>query len=472
MAALKEWQKIGHPARLWHPLSENRVQCELCPRACKISAGRTGTCRVRRNENGSLVTLNYGKSVPMTQECIETEAVYHYAPGEQILSLGNIGCMLRCDFCQNWTTSQARYVQDSHVMYYSPEDVVNYALKHNIRVLSWTYNDPVVWHEFVMDTAALARQHGIKNLYKSAFYIGEKGIDDLLNVMDIFSISLKSMQDSFYRKHTAGRLQPILDGIKQVYAARQGGTGPHLEVSNLCVTGRNDNLTESRLVSDWMLNHLDAEIPLHYVRFHPDYRYTHVERTSVPFLEQARQQAIADGMRYVYLGNVYNTTSTNSYCPDCQALWVQRTGLIARSFLRNGCCPQCGKSSPIQLPWQDSAIEPVVHQIPQDFICSTHMFRGPIQACHVEQEKESELFYQFVSASGEPIGEIGTNSCIRFMLSKSDDKAEGIRLYHPAENKLQVFEVYDRAHFPVTDAEQTHLASEDVPLNFISIRGR
>lgn len=158
MAILKQWQQTSHPARLWHPISNSRIQCELCPRACKINLGRVGTCKVRRNENGRLVTLNYGKSVPMTQESIETEAVYHYAPGERILSLGNIGCMLRCDFCQNWTTSQARYVQDSHVAYYRPEDVVNYALKHNIRVLSWTYNDPVVWHEFVMDTAKLARE--------------------------------------------------------------------------------------------------------------------------------------------------------------------------------------------------------------------------------------------------------------------------------------------------------------------------
>lgn len=472
MAVVKQWQKTGHPARLWHSLPDSAIQCELCPRACKISVGRTGTCRMRRNENGSLVSLNYGKSVPMTQECIETEAVYHYTPGEQILSLGNIGCMLRCDFCQNWTTSQARYVQDSNVMYYSPEDVVNYALKHNIRVLSWTYNDPIVWHEFVMDTARLARQHGLKNLYKSAFYISEKGIDDLLEVMDIFSISLKSMQDSFYRKFTSGRLQPILDGIKQVYAARKGGNGPHLEVSNLCVTGRNDNLTETRRVSDWMLNNLDAEIPLHYVRFHPDYRYTNVERTSIPFLEQARQQAIDDGMRYVYLGNVFDTQSANSSCPECQTQWVQRSGLIAQSFLDNGHCPQCGIQSPILLPWQVEKTKPVIAEIPSGLVCSTHMFRGAIQACHVEQSNDSQLFYQFISATGQPVGEVGSNSCDRFMLSKSDERAEGIRLYHPENNKCQIFEVYDRAHFPVTGAEQTNKASEDVPLTFLPLRGR
>ncbi|GKX61142.1 AmmeMemoRadiSam system radical SAM enzyme [Leminorella grimontii] len=470
--ARKQWQQTGYSARLWRPLADNAIRCELCPRSCKIIPGRTGTCRMRRNENGSLVSLNYGKSVPMTQESIETEAVYHYAPGEKILSLGNIGCMLHCDFCQNWTTSQARYVQDNNVMYYSPEDVVNYALKHNIRVLSWTYNDPVVWHEFVMETAKLGRERGLKNLYKSAFYISEKGIDELLGVMDIFSISLKSMQDSFYRKHTGGRLAPILDGIKQVYDARKGGSGPHLEISNLCVTGRNDSLTESRRVSDWMLNHLDEEIPLHYVRFHPDYRYTDVERTSIPFLEQARVNALADGMRYVYLGNVYGTDSANSYCPDCQTQWVKRNGLVAHSFLKDGCCPNCGKRSPIVLPWGDKNPLSEGIRIPADLSCSTHMFRGAIQACHIEQDEGATLYYQFISSDGQPVGEVGMNGCARFMLSKSDDKAAGIQLYHPEKSDIRLFEVYDRAHFPVMSAEQTQGTSEDVPITFHPLQGR
>lgn len=472
MAILKQWQQTGYPARLWHPISGNRIQCELCPRACKISLGRTGTCRVRRNENGSLISLNYGKSVPMTKESIETEAVYHYAPGESILSLGNIGCMLRCDFCQNWTTSQARYVQDSHVAYYSPEDVVNYALKHNIRVLSWTYNDPVVWHEFVIETAKLARQHGLKNLYKSAFYISEKGIDELLEVMDIFSVSLKSMQDSFYRKHTGGRLQPILDGIKQVYAARQSGQGPHLEVSNLCVTGRNDTLEEVKKVSDWMLTHLDAEIPLHYVRFHPDYRYTDVERTSIAFLEQARQQALNDGMRYVYVGNVFDTQSANSYCPECNELWVKRSGLIAHNYLEQGLCPNCKIPSPILLPWNNEQATKGELTIPTGLSCLTYMFRGAVQACHIEQASESEIYYQFISAEGTAVSAIGTNRCHRFMLSKSSDLAAGIRLYHHQDKPAQIFEVYDRAHFPVTGIESSYQGSEDIPVSMIPLRSR
>src|SRR5262249_5521719 len=157
-----------------------------------------------------------GKSVAMTKETIETEAVYHWAPGEAILSLGNIGCMMKCDFCHNWQTSQARLARDEDIFAYTPEEVVEYALRHGIRLLSWTYNDRVVWHEFVLDTARLGRKHGLKNLYKSAFYITPRAIDELIEVIDIFSISLKSMDEEFYVRVTGGRLQPVLDGIEQV----------------------------------------------------------------------------------------------------------------------------------------------------------------------------------------------------------------------------------------------------------------
>src|SRR5690606_22129564 len=180
-------------------------------------------------------------------------------------------------------------------------------------------------HEFVVDTARLARAHGLVNLYKSAFYIGPRAVDELLEVIDIFSLSLKSMNEEHYRRHTGGALQPVLDAIEQVYRAR----GPHLELSNLCVTGRNDTLEESRKIARWMLEHLDADVPLHYVRFHPDYQYTHVGRTPVPFLEEARRAALAEGRRYVYLGNVFDTESVDTRCAGCGELLVRRYGLTA-----------------------------------------------------------------------------------------------------------------------------------------------
>lgn len=464
----QEWKKSSHPASLWQSLDNHRTKCLLCPRGCVRPEGESGFCGVRKNIGGSLHTLNYGKSVPMTRESIETEAVFHYAPGESILSLGNIGCMMSCDFCQNWTTSQARLVRDTDITSYTPEDVVDYALRHGIRVLSWTYNDPVVWHEFVLETARLGRAAGLKNLYKSAFYITEKAIDELIEVMDIFSISLKSMSSDFYSKVTRGELYPVLEGIKQVHAAGKNGNGPHLEVSNLCVTGRNDNLDDSRRVARWMLENLDADVPLHYVRFHPDFLYTHVERTSIPFLEKARLDAIDQGVRFVYVGNVHGTPSANTYCPGCNATIVARYGLAAKvaGLLPDGKCAQCGTAVPLVLPWGVATNGENI-TIPENLQSFVHHFRGPIQSCHIEQDYEEKVYFQFEDAGGKKLGAPAMSACLRFMISSGYEEAVKVRIFHTEGKAPKVFEVYDRAHFPVLTAEETRCADQNVPLQAV-----
>lgn len=459
----------SQPARLWEPLEGGRVQCHLSPRECKIPEGGLGFCGVRYNDGGRLVTLNYGKSVPMTQETIETEAVYHFAPGARILSMGNIGCMMKCDFCHNWQTSQARLARDQDIVAYSPEEVVDYALRHDIGVLSWTYNDPVVWHEFVVDTARLARRHGLLNLYKSAFYIGPQAVDELLEVIDIFSLSLKSMNPEHYRKHTGGTLQPVLDAILQVYRAR----GPHLELSNLCVTGRNDTLEESDAVARWILDHLDADVPLHYVRFHPDYQYTHVPRTSVPFLEEARRSAIAMGMRYVYVGNVYDTESVNTWCAGCGELLVRRYGLTAAVHLRDGACPRCALPAPIRTPALRTGGAPAgAGGAATDLVELHHQFRGAVQSIHIEQDTESPVTYQFVDGAGAPVGEPAASSCRRFMISKAYPEAAGVRVTHAAGRAPRVYEVFDRAHFPTVDLATAVAATDERPLPLHTRRPR
>jgi len=455
----------SHPARLWEPLGDQRVQCHLSPRECKIPEGGLGFCGVRYNDGGKLVTLNYGKSVPMTQETIETEAVYHYAPGAHILSMGNIGCMMKCDFCHNWQTSQARLARDQDIVAYTPEQVVEYALRHDIGILSWTYNDPVVWHEFVIDTARLGRKHGLKNLFKSAFYIGPRAVDELLEVIDIFSLSLKSMTAEHYRRYTGGTLQPVLDAILQVYRAK----GPHLEISNLCVTERNDTLEESLKVAHWMLEHLDAEVPLHYVRFHPDYKYTHVGRTSIPFLEEARLAAIEAGMKYVYVGNVYDTPSVNTTCPGCGELLVERYGLTARVNLDGNRCPKCALVTPI-VPW----VQPVRRAAAEviETVELRHDFRGGVQAIHIEQDRESTVHYQFIDATGAAVGLPASSSCTRFMISKAYAGATGVRVSHAPDVVPRVFEVFDRAHFPTVDLATAVSTSDERPLPLLMPRAR
>lgn len=449
------------PARLWSAGEGGRVRCDLSPHQCNIPVGGLGFCGVRYNDGGKLVTLNYGKSVPMTQESIETEAVYHYAPGAPILSMGNIGCMMKCDFCHNWQTSQARLARDRDIVAYTPEQVVEYALRHGIEILSWTYNDPVVWHEFVMDTARLARKHGLKNLYKSAFYIGPQAVDELLEVIDIFSLSLKSMNPEHYRKHTGGLLQPVLDATLQVYRARAGGRGPHLELSNLCVTGRNDTLEESRKVARWMLDHLDADIPLHYVRFHPDFKYTGVERTDIGFLEQARLEAMAMGMRYVYVGNVTDTASTNTLCAGCGEVLVERYGLNAHVRLRDGACPRCARPGPIVAPLLRDA--PAVAAPQAGLLEVVHHFRGAISAVHVEQATESLVEFAFVDAQGQMVGQPGRSTCTRFLISKAHPSAVSVRIRHQPGQAPRLFEVYDRAHFPTLDVGQAPPADDRMP---------
>ena len=436
----------SHPARLWSPGEDGRVTCHLSPRECNIPPGGLGFCGVRHNDGGRLVTLNYGKSVAMTRESIESEAVYHYAPGEPILSLGNIGCMMACDYCHNWQTSQARLARDADIRAYTSEEIVAYAVRHGIRVLSWTYNDPVVWQEFVVNTARLARSHGLINLYKSAFYIGPRAVDELLEVMDIFSLSLKSMDPEFYRKHTKGRLEPVLAAIEQVHASPRR---PHLELSNLCVTGRNDNLSDARDIAAWMLDRLGPDVPLHYVRFHPDFKYTDVERTSIPFLEEARRQALAMGLRHVYVGNVPDTDSASTRC-TCGELLVERRGTAARRFLAGGTCPACGARSSLVLPWPERAA-PATSGL-DGRAHATFWFRAGVQAFHVEQDGEDEILYQLVDGEGDSVGALDSVTCTRFLIANSAAGARGVRVYHPPTRPPRVLEVLDRAHFPTGDA--------------------
>ncbi len=336
------WRQTHHPARFWSREGEGEdapVRCHLSPRGCRLRPGQRGFCGVRQNLGGELRSLNYGKAVQATQEFVETEAVYHYAPGAPILSLGNLGCMMNCDYCHNWTTSQARFVDDADVRLYTPASVVERCLELGIRILSWTYNDPVVWQEFVVDTARMARLHGIRNLYKSALYIQAAPLDELIECMDIFSVSLKSMDQGFYRRLTKGELAPVLAGIERIAAS-----GRHLEISNLMVTDGNDSEADALRVARYVLDHTPAGTPLHFVRFHPDYKMTSVARTPIDRLERAREAALALGVRHVYLGNVADHPGLDTRCPGCRATVLMRRGsqVVPGALDPLGHCRDCG----------------------------------------------------------------------------------------------------------------------------------
>jgi pyruvate formate lyase activating enzyme len=446
------WRDTFRDAQLWHPLEGGSVQCRLSPRGCRMREGQAGFCGVRRNVGGRLRTLNYGKSTHATQEFVETEALHHFAPGARILSMGNVGCMMACDYCHNWQTSQARHVRDRDVHEYTAEDVVALCLERDIPILSWTYNDPVVWHEFVMETSRLARRHGLRTLYKSAFYISAEAAHELTDVIDVFSLSLKSMDPEFYRRLTKGTLPPVLEAIDVV--AR---SGRHLEISNLLVTDANDGEDDARRVADWVLEHGGPELPLHYVRFHPDYKYLGVPRTPIERLERARAVALERGLKYVYLGNVFDHPGTHTQCPSCGTRVVSRFGMTTRveALRRDGACAACGARLPFSAldvtfreaaPAPDAALSGTVRE-------QTHTWDGAIVSLHVEARNAAGVrrFLRVERLGGEAAAEtvgFAAGASHRFVVSRSASDERGIRVVSEADLEVRVMHLLDRAHFP------------------------
>jgi pyruvate formate lyase activating enzyme len=463
------WKDNPYPARLSEELGDGVVRCHLSPRNCKIRPDQHGFCMVRANHGGRLVSLNYGRSVHATEETIETEAVFHYSPGEPILSMGNIGCMLNCDYCHNWKTSQARFVADDDVYHYTPAEVVDIARRHGVRVLSWTYNDPVVWHEFVTETAALARRAGMVNLFKSAFFISAEAIEELLPVIDIFSISVKSMDPRYYRKLTKGWIEPVLEGTRQVHRA-----GKHVEVSTLMVTDLSDDEKTARAIATFVGEELDPGVPLHFVRFHPDYKMTDTRRTPVDRLEQARRVALDMGIRHVYLGNVYDTDATTTWCHACGHEQVTRYGLNARlvGVTGEGLCARCGQRSGLRL-LAPRPPEETVPALPEGQRLERADFRwhGDVRSLHVQVRNDTgaeQVVYQRRlgpdPAPGWKLLRLRAGESYRFIAAKATPAEVGVEVAVPAGVRSSLHEVFDRAHFPTVEVTRGSLNDDVSPL--------
>lgn len=464
------WTDTYSSAQLYAILDDGRVQCRLCPRKCRIAEGNTGFCGVRGTRGGRLVTLTYGKGVHITEEVIETEAVNHFAPGARILSAGNIGCNLNCWYCQNWKTSQTKYVENKDVYTYRPEDIVETALRHNIGVLSWTYNDPIIWHEFLIETARLAQQAGLINLFKSAFYISEEAVEALLPYIDIFSLSLKSMDEQYYRETTGGHLQPVLDGIKQVHRA-----GKHLEISNLMITDISDTEESGRKIAEWVLENLGPTIPLHYVRFHPEYQLRQTVRTPIARLRRAKEIAREIGIEHVYLGNVYDVAETSTFCQGCGALLVKRYGLTTQmcEIDTAGACTRCGRDAHITVAEKLSRMQPTVDTLPPHRLhLHSYSWRGDICSVHVQLENPTEVpadvFHRMSSTDGSSAHwstvTVHPGESYRFVIAKGDPSDTGTEIAVPDAMIFHSHELFDRAHFPTVPMEEAIAVDDQTPL--------
>ena len=319
----------------------NRVNCQLCPRSCVITEGLRGNCGVRENRGGKLHTMVYGNPCAVHVDPIEKKPFYHFNPGSPALSLATAGCNLHCLYCQNWTLSQVT-PEETKNYDLPPEQVVAVALAQNCPIISYTYSEPTVFYEYMLTTARLARAQGILNTVISAGYINTPPLRELCHAVDAIKIDLKSFNKEFYMKVCSATLGPVLETLKTIHEE-----GVHLEIVNLVVPTLNDDEDELREMAGWILDNVGPDVPIHFSRFHPQYKLTNLPPTPVETLERAREIAMDAGIHYVYIGNVPGHAGDHTYCENCGEIIIRRLGFaVVEVHLVDGKCEFCGQPIP------------------------------------------------------------------------------------------------------------------------------
>ena len=324
-----------------HQHVADTVKCQLCAQGCVIAAGARGRCRVRANVQGELRSLSYGRPLAIHVDPIEKKPFYHFLPGRTAWSMGTAGCPLRCRFCQNWEISQAN-PEDYSVPYIGPDSAVAAARGRQAPVVAFTYNEPTVFTEYMLDTAAAARKLGLRCVMVSCGFMTERPLADLCGALDAIKIDLKGFSEDFYRDVSGAALAPVLRSIVQVRKR-----GVHLELVNLVVPTLNDSDASLRALAGWVMKELGPDVPLHFTRFHPEYQLLNLPPTPVGTLERARAMAMDRGLRYVYVGNVPGHSGNHTYCPRCRAAVIRRENFFVNELrLKRGACAACGTRIP------------------------------------------------------------------------------------------------------------------------------
>ena len=329
----------SHPTVHWTPLGEGRASCDICPRACEIAEGKRGVCFVRANEGGEVVLTTYGRSTGFCVDPIEKKPLNHFLPGTPVLSFGTAGCNLLCKFCQNWETSRARDT-DAAAAAASPEAIAAAALGLGCRSVAFTYNDPVIFHEYAIDVAVACRELGLRSVAVTAGYVNPEPRREFYANMDAANVDLKSFREKFYRDLTGSELAPVLDTLKYLRAE----TGVWLEITTLLIPGENDSEAEAAELAEWIALELGPDTPLHFSAFHPDFKLMGHPPTPPATLTRARAVARAAGLRHVFTGNVHDPEGGSSWCHSCGALLIERDWYtLGRWNLKAGACGSCGQ---------------------------------------------------------------------------------------------------------------------------------
>ncbi len=327
----------------WHQLEDGRVQCDLCPRACHLKEGQRGLCFVRMRENDKVVLTTYGRSSGFCVDPVEKKPLNHFFPGTPVFSFGTAGCNLSCKYCQNWDMSKSREM-DILANQATPEHIANTARKLGCRSVAYTYNDPVIFLEYAVDTAKACHEQDIKSVAVTAGYISAGAREEFFSCMDAANVDLKGFSEVFYRKLTGGHLQPVLDTLKYL----KHETDVWLEITNLLIPGHNDSVDELKRMVDWIVSELGSNVPLHFSAFHPDYKMRDVPPTSPQALTRARQIAMEHGLHYVYTGNVHDSAGGSTWCHQCGELLIERDWYVLGKWGldEKGHCASCGEKIP------------------------------------------------------------------------------------------------------------------------------
>jgi pyruvate formate lyase activating enzyme len=312
--------ELLHKAKWWNadPDKPDRVKCNLCPHECLITPNHYGLCKVRKNLSGTLYSVSYGHPVALHIDPVEKKPLYHFCPGEYVYSIGTMGCNLACDFCQNWTISQSGYDKIPAQDTYTPEKIVDLCEKAGIHLIAFTYNEPVVYGEYMRDIARIAVQKGIKTIAVTNGYVNTHVIPELYEHVDAFNIDLKGFSETFYKKYTGASFQKILDAIQAIRKLDR-----HLEITTLLIPGLNDSREELKYEFEWILKHTGSLTPIHLSAFYPAYKRLYHASTSRESLIEARELALEIGLKYVYIGNVQGVDNS-TYCPQCNARIINR----------------------------------------------------------------------------------------------------------------------------------------------------